>query len=58
MTLPNGISFLITASARDDGALMLHIPADEKAPRRACAFSIVPGAANTIFISANKLVAK
>lgn len=52
VTLPNGVKFLLSATDRPAGCVALHIP--EHAPRalQFGAFSIEPGAANTIFVRA------
>lgn len=54
VTFSNGVSFLVIASDRHDGATMFHIPADENNPDETRTFSITPGAVNTIFLTAEK----
>jgi len=52
VTLPNGVTFLLSATERPDGGVALHIPEQDPDALRFGAFSIEPGAANTIFLRA------
>jgi hypothetical protein len=51
VTLPSGVSFLIDAKARPDGAAILRIPMDPVAASYS-AFSVDPGATNLLFLRA------
>lgn len=53
VTLPNGVSFLIMAEARPDGAVVLHLPADPDSSTSGV-FSLEAGAANTLFLRAER----
>ena len=52
VTLPNGVTFLLSATERPQGGIALHIPANGPDDPQFGVFSIEPGAANTIFVRA------
>ncbi|WP_019171406.1 hypothetical protein [Pseudaminobacter salicylatoxidans] len=52
VTLPNGVKFLLSATDRPDGGVALHIPEHDPDALQFGAFSIEPGAVNTIFLRA------
>jgi hypothetical protein len=52
VTLPNGVKFLLSATERPTGCVALHIPEHDPEALQFGAFSIEPGAANTIFVRA------
>ncbi|MEP9371918.1 hypothetical protein [Mesorhizobium sp. KR1-2] len=52
VTLANGVRFTLSATSRPGGGVTLHIPEHDPDALQFGAFSIEPGAANTIFVRA------
>ncbi|MDH6232374.1 hypothetical protein M2281_002973 [Mesorhizobium soli] len=52
VTLPNGVKFLMSPTDKPGGGISLHIPEHDPEALQFGAFSIEPGAANTIFLRA------
>lgn len=53
--LPNGLSFRIMAFAGRNGSATLHMPADDPQAPNFDVFCVEPGAANTLFISVDRV---
>lgn len=54
--LPDGLGFRILSGAGRKGAAVLHMPADDPQAPRFDVFCVEPGAANTLFVSIDRVL--
>lgn len=55
IALPGGLSFRILAFAGRKGSATLHMPADDPQASSFDVFCVEPGAANTLFVSVERI---